>query len=483
MRSIGLRNRGTDLLAAATTFLLLSSFTSAPVQATPDPSGLVILAAEQQPRAQRPTLDRLKHEAASKGISLEQAVDAYVAEKARTDPSATANWPDGPVSIPDVKIDDLTAVQLDDLKEVAKTQHITFAEAIARHGSWPRLKNEVIYPLERALPGELAGIVRAADGGSIWIGFKGTVPSQALELAKRLEMRVEMQGQLGYSEIELEQAQNRVHQTLLNDPATKNVTTYYDAKTGTIKALVVPVKSEKSSATADSFRALAAPMTGNPAINVSLELAKGPLDVPADNYIRGGGNVLRAGSAFCTSNFNVISPNGTTRRLGMAGHCAQYQEALSYCNQSADGGCTTVHYVNHYLGPGGDLGIYDHGTMTATRTFYWDWGGKRYADAESPGPEINDVVCKFGFTTGRSCGTVTAKNLSSGLVGGLVATSTPFPSAECDHGDSGGPYYEDATAYGILHGGIQTSTNSPYYCSFTPVNRYTNWINYHVWTR
>ncbi|WP_407940823.1 trypsin-like serine protease [Nonomuraea antri] len=106
--------------------------------------------------------------------------------------------------------------------------------------------------------------------------------------------------------------------------------------------------------------------------------------------------------------------------------------------------------------------------------------------ARSAGPKVNDSVCKFGFRTGRSCGTVTALNQTSpsGEAGGLVRTNIPAESlATCYRGDSGGPFHRDGgEAYGVLRGYVEDSSGNPW-CAFTPVNRYYNGARYYVWTR
>ncbi|MEU8149120.1 hypothetical protein [Nonomuraea sp. NPDC048901] len=106
---------------------------STPTANAADPT-IVTLTAQKQPKVQRPKLNRLKATAASKGIPLKDVIADYVANIARTDPAATANWPDGPVSTPDVMIDDLSAVQLIDLQGMAEAKQTSLEDAIERYG-------------------------------------------------------------------------------------------------------------------------------------------------------------------------------------------------------------------------------------------------------------------------------------------------------------------------------------------------------------
>jgi hypothetical protein len=424
----------------------------------------------------RPTLTRIKRDAAAREIPLEQAVAAYIKKVRKIDKSATANWPDGPVDIPDVMIDDLSAVQIEDLKGMAKAKQIPLDEAIERYG-YQQIGDRVADQLKAAFPDQLAGFAYMTDrGNNVWIGFKGTIPAQAVALAKTLPVPVDLKGNLGYTESELPLAQSRAHQALLKNADISNVATWYSTRNGAVEAQVVPATHARNTLVTGTLRDVAAQAVANPSIKVNVSVGEGPLDTDFDNYVRGGGNL-----SGCTSNFNLISASGSTKRLGTAGHCAT-EGPRTYCNQSGDGGCTTVNSRWAYQGAGGDIGMYDHGTMTATRTFYWDWGQKRYADSRSAGPVDGHHVCKFGYVTGRSCGDIVALNHTVGNVGGQVVTNIDATSNTCWFGDSGGPFHRGAEAYGVLKGAARLA-NGRFYCAFTPVNRFYNGAGYYVWTR
>ncbi|MBG0825133.1 hypothetical protein HS048_31050 [Planomonospora sp. ID91781] len=466
---------------AAFTVLTPIAMTS-PAQASPDSTETVVLAVEQQPEVHRPTLDRLKQEAAAQGITLQQAIHSYIDEKAKTERSATANWVDGPVDIPDVMIDDLSASQINDLEGMAESMKITLEESIERY-SYQRYGDRVADQLKAAFPDQLSGFTNE-DGGGAWIGFKGAVPDQAVRLAKTLPGKVELRGNLGYAEVELPKAQARIDRALRRMPGVKAVSTWYDPKQG-VGGIVTRSADAPSALTDDTLQSSLASLTAaNPAIKVNVSIAAAErLGGAYDEWIRGGGNI---DSQQCTTSFNLISASGTTKRLGSAGHCVSPGGQRTYCNQSGDGDCTTVTGRWSYIGNGGDVGFFDHGTeLKPTRTFYWDWGQKKYADARSSGPKVGDAVCKFGFRTGRSCGTVTAINQDDGdLTGGLVRTTIPAEDLDnCFRGDSGGPFHRNGgEAYGVLTGYLYDAEGIPR-CAFTPVNRYYNGASYYVWTR
>ena len=68
---------------------------------------------------------------------------------------------------------------------------------------------------------------------------------------------------------------------------------------------------------------------------------------------------------------------------------------------------------------------------------------------------INEFVCKYGKTTGYACGYITDKNFAPGYVPNVNATFIRVHRDGVDlaqSGDSGGPWYSNQTAYGILSG-------------------------------
>jgi hypothetical protein len=477
-------------LTACVTLFLPVQLAAAPVQADALPAGsdqqMVTLDAKTQPEVHRPTLDRLKQDAAAKGISLQEAIDTYIDDKARTDPAATANWPDGPVDIPDVMIDDLSAVSFEILEGLAETKKISLEESIDRY-SFQHYADKVADQLKAEFGDQLSGFVHE-DGGGAWIGFKGAIPEQAVQAARTLPGQVELRGDLGYIESDLPQVQASVDQELRRTPGVKEVTTWYDPKEG-VGGFVVPSTNTRTAVTSQELSSVVSNLQAqSPAIKIDVKVLNEPIRTkPFDQYIRGGGNL---GPEECTSNFNLISETGNTKRLGSAGHCAKRLIVTQYCNQSGDGDCTNISSKWSYVGNGGDIGMFDHGTLTATRTFYYDWGLKMYADGRSSGPSVGHAVCKFGFTTGKSCGKTTKLNVTSdsGVVGGLVTTDIPVGGTTCDHGDSGGPFYRDLSgdqggeAYGVLFGQARDNTGQ-LRCAFTPVNRFYSGANYYVWTR
>lgn len=393
-----------------------------------------------------------------------------MAQAAATSPTAWANQPDGRASIPDVMIDDLSAVELDDLAALARDTGTSLAETIDRHG-WTPAYRKVAAELEAAFPEEFSGAVRAEDGSSAWFGFKNAIPEQALALARTLPAAVRLVGGRGFSEAELAAAKDAAHAVAMADPVVAGASTYYEIETGVVH-VSAQLREEMSPAELNAVRdRLASVHTLSTGIKVQVEVSAKPASIPQDDYIRGGGYLTG-----CTAGFNLKYATTNTKRIGTAGHCGT-TEFSTYRNHSADGGTTSVMEIWSHQGQWGDIGYYDHGGMTPTRTFYYDFSKKRYADSRSGMPAVGDTACKFGKISGRVCTTVRCRNVSVNELRHMVISNT----TDCAGGDSGGPWYHGGMAMGI-HQGLIRKSGDTYRCSFTPAYLYQN-KNYDVWQR
>ncbi|MEU7838116.1 S1 family peptidase [Nonomuraea sp. NPDC049129] len=441
---------------------------NAPAAAADD---TIVLPLETQPQIKRPTLDGIKRAAANQRGTLEAAVEAYVAETAATSPTAWANQPDGRATIPDVMVDDLSAIELDDLAALARDTGTGFAETIDRHG-WTSAYRKVAAELEEAFPQEFSGAVRAEDGSSAWFGFKDAIPEQAVALAKTLPAEVRLVGGRGFSEAELAAASENAHVAAMADPAVAGASTYYEIETGVIHVSAELRDAEMPTAEQAAVRdRLASARTVSTGMKVEVEVSSMPASVPQDDYLRGGGYLTG-----CTAGFNLKYVTTSTKRIGTAGHCGS-TEFSTYKNHSADGGSTGVMEIWSHQGKWGDIGYYDTGGFTPTRTFYYDFSKKRYADSRSGMPAVGDTACKFGKISGRVCTSVRYRNVSVNSLRHMVVSN----STDCASGDSGGPWYHGGMAMGI-HQGLIRKSGDTYRCSFTPAYLYQN-RNYDVWQR
>jgi hypothetical protein len=458
---IGATNKTIAVGCVVAMVLLMTALRPLPGQAQPpaNPDTITFKKADQ-PRIQRPVLDGMKSSARRDGITLAQAIDRY-ASKARL----SADMPDGSVTYPDVLIDDLPLVELIDLRVAAKSDGISYEQAIERYGWQPRL-NAIAGRLLKSHPSELSGVAVVDKAEKVRIGFKDDIPEDAVALARTLPVEVELLGRKGFSEAELKQVMETAHDSLHARPDVHQVMGHYDVDTGrvTLSVNLRPARTKVSVAD------LQPTPPANPAISVNVELDAGarvvPEVAPRDRYLRGGGKLTQPGDSQpgCTSGFNVVSNTGV-RSSATARHCAL--PTLIYSNHSSQGGSTTISRL--VVAANYDLGRMSSGTMTTTRTFYSDWQSSRYADAVGGNPYIGQLICKFGIHSGTGCSHIKAINEfiddpqgrpSRGLI--------VMDSAITKGGDSGGPWYYGGTAWGYHQGQYSPNRFQSKTSAFTP---------------
>lgn len=446
--------------------LLGAPLLTVPASAASSPE-IQVLAAGTQPKADRPQLDQIKADAAARGVPLAQALTDYFAQ-ARTSLTA-ADEPDGPVAVPELNVDDLTAAELTDLAQYAKDQGLDLAQTIERRG-WQTKFSDVAEKLEADFAAEFSGAAMAEDGSSAWFAFKGQTPEAALALARTLPVEVQLQSNRGYSEAELAAASESVHEQLGADPRIAGASTSYDIRSGTVEAEVMPAPAARQ-----TLKSVAAPASGIEGVGVNVTIVDQP-DEPYDKYVRGGGYLTDAGN--CTSGFNLKYATTDTKRLATAGHCNP--ASWVYRNHPNQGGVRTVKKVWTHIGKYGDIGYYTHGGGTPTRTFYYAKNLARYAtSAAMSRPSVGTMICKYGWNTGANCATVKRRNVSDAIWAdgktrkGLVQMNTGIAKG----GDSGGPFYYGGKAYGLTTGG------SPARTFWTPTFMFANARDYKVWTK
>lgn len=472
-RRIPRRAAGIAAMAALISSLLSAAPAVADTTAVSATGESILLNEGDQPGIERPVLDGIKQSAAEKGIPLEEAVATYISEAAAKLPANPESQPDGPVDTPDITIDDLTAGELEDLQAMAESDGITLEESIDRNG-WQDSFIEVSGELEATFPGEFSGAVKAEDGSSAWFAFKGDIPAEAIELAQSLPVPVEVVGNRGFSEAELADAKETAHQAVIAREDVVDATTAYDIQAGEINVqaqILQPLKSDKVRAAVAQSVTSALDVPGG-GFTVTVNVVRENISDAQDQYVRGGGSL----SVGCTSGFNLKQISGSTKRLGTAGHCTR-GSSQTYSNHSVAGGSTSVSTVWSHEGSWGDIGYTTTGSKSGTRTFYQDRNSTRYADDRGSMPAVGTSICKFGMTSGKSCGKVRHRDVSAGSLRHMVIMS----NTSCQGGDSGGPWFKGGTAYGI-HFGLIASSDGTYRCSFTPAYLFQN-RGYDVWTR
>ncbi|MBB5078837.1 hypothetical protein [Nonomuraea endophytica] len=238
----------------------------------------IVLARADQPRAHRPTLERLKREAASSGRPLEEVVKRFATRMAATASPKPTDFEgyDPAVTDPDVTIDGIPYAELIDLRTIAKSEGISYAEAIDRFGSQSS-NSRVIDQLNAEFPDEISGVGYVGEHRGLRIGFKGPIPARAVELARTLPMEVTLIGGKGFSADDLRLAQDTVVSWLRSRPEVATMTAYPDEETGQVKVTVQP---KVMPGDAEEFkRGLRLPRLDNPHITIEVTLSAEPIAV------------------------------------------------------------------------------------------------------------------------------------------------------------------------------------------------------------
>ncbi|MEU7938303.1 hypothetical protein [Microbispora bryophytorum] len=170
----------------------------------------IVLSRADQPTVHRPTLERLKREAASSGRPLEELVKRYATRVAATSSPRRTDFEgyDPAVTDPGVTIDGIPYAELVDLGVIAESEGISYAEAIDRFGSQSS-NSRVIDQLNAEFPDEISGVGYVDDQRGLRVGFKGPIPARAIELARTLPLEVTLIGGKGFSTAELRRAPDR----------------------------------------------------------------------------------------------------------------------------------------------------------------------------------------------------------------------------------------------------------------------------------
>lgn len=357
--------------------------------------------------------------------------------------------PDGPVPDPTIDVDGIPFAELIDLNHLAAAEGISFEESIDRY-AWTPSINPFAASLRSKFPDDLAGLKISDDGRGALVAFKGQVPAEAVSLAKQLPVEVVLVGNKGYSEKELDQIAKSRYDALTAHPEVAQAQATTDFESGAVTLTAEPKKGlATDGATLQST--LQPEPSSNDKINVSLNIVNSIGFKPIDDYLRGGGFLEEGapGTTQCTAAFNAISSSGETNAV-TARHCAGplyfwYRNHPDYYTKG-----TTLGRTGN--GDPYDLARYGGGSLTYTRTFYYELNLPRYARDVLNTPEINQPICSFGRATAGAerpaqCGKIT-RFIAVGSAGprGIV---TDYLMRS---GDSGGPGYWGSTAIGVSSG-------------------------------
>ena len=167
------------------------------------------------------------------------------------------------------------------------------------------------------------------------------------------------------------------------------------------------------------------------------------LTTPLHGYEIHGGEHLTS----CTSGFSVENDDGD-EGISTAGHCQDYQLRGSTFLTPVSGG--------KWYGGSYDVRWYTADSAFTMRNLVYDGTNHRYiySGRHRNNQSVGQYVCKYGKTTGNTCGSILTKNFKPGLV--FSNTWIKVDGGDDDDfvakGDSGGPWFIGNVAYGITHG-------------------------------
>ncbi|MFE1574387.1 S1 family peptidase [Comamonas odontotermitis] len=191
--------------------------------------------------------------------------------------------------------------------------------------------------------------------------------------------------------------------------------------------------------------------------------------------ITGGLPISKSSGPNCTIGFSIIHPNGTGGFI-TAGHCVNTgdsvrlfdQSSLSYSpvgvtGFSSNGWGNGNDYARVNAEPGANYQPYvtRYGDVNKFNTYYsYAWGRYKKPIRTIVSPIQNAPICKTGFASGETCGTITNPStwtVTSGDGWNIVQTLyNIIDSNVCSiQGDSGGPGYDlnASAAIGIVSAG------------------------------
>ncbi len=225
-----------------------------------------------------------------------------------------------------------------------------------------------------------------------------------------------------------------------------------DVKTGEV-VLTVPAVGKARAAALTKVPALARRLGAA----VRIDFIDSPL---TDQSVRGGSALTD-----CTSGF-VVANSAGTRGFVTAGHCGNTETYTDF-----DGTVTTSTFQSETFDA--DQDFQWHTTpQTEVPEFYADLitsarvlTGRRLRSSTA----VGNTTCHRGATSGYSCGSVqstTYQPTYAGACNGFTCTSTYISvtgtGLTCAGGDSGGPWFNGQTAFGIHKAGNTPCTLAVY---------------------
>lgn len=164
-------------------------------------------------------------------------------------------------------------------------------------------------------------------------------------------------------------------------------------------------------------------------------------------------SVLRGGDGdpgFCTGGFTVRSTDSTSFGISTAGHCDNYWAIQGM----------SLPMVAEFFYDAADVQWHSACGITSVSNEFNSGLGYRACTGTRLRSQqaIGTYVCKWGTTTGRTCGYIQSKTYNPSYIPGNGEDSfirvNGYGATLSAPGDSGGPWFVENLAYGIHSGGI-----------------------------
>jgi streptogrisin D len=323
---------------------------------------------------------------------------------------------------------------------VSRDLHVTRTEAVRRLTVQEGLAS-LSARLERSLGARMAGSrIDWASGRLVVDVADPAAASQALAAGAQARVISADVKRLDAAKARLDRAGGAPGLAWATDTATNSL------------VVSVPVDASRARTTAFLAKARA---TG---ANVRVEQVAGGVQT---QVFRGGEAITTPSGSRCTSAFNTRSGSGTIYTL-TAGHCTNISSSWR-----AQGTTLGTRAASNF--PGDDFGAIRVTNLALNPVGEIRNGSGVIDITRASRVPVGSTVCKTGSTTGTTCGTVQAYNVTvnyaQGTVFGLTRTTV------CTQpGDSGGPLFAGSAGQGIVSGGTTGGCSGNFFSIFQPVD-------------
>lgn len=186
-------------------------------------------------------------------------------------------------------------------------------------------------------------------------------------------------------------------------------------------------------------------------------------ELHATTISAGDGYIIKKaeGTFLCSVGFSV------TGGFVSAGHCGSEGDSV-FAN--TDGRPALGTFAGSHFPGDSDMSYIktvDGTDLTANINTY---GGSPASVSGSEESAVGAAICRSGATTGMTCGTVQAKNVTVHYKDGSTISGLTHTSCCSDHGDSGGAYYSGSQGQGVLSGGTGNCDSGSGSSYFQPLN-------------